>query len=112
MREALGIRANTAILSEVDQLQVRPLPVAEPGRLAVLGQEYRRGSVENDFNYPLFRDYQRKNQVFSHLSATAVTLGRARDRRRHGTASGAAGVGKLLFHAGSGRGAGPDLCGE
>jgi hypothetical protein len=27
--------------------------------------------VDYDFNFPLFRDYQRQNTVFSHLTATA-----------------------------------------
>jgi putative ABC transport system permease protein len=68
---ALGIGANTAIFSVVDQLLVRPLPVAEPERLALLGQSRGQGNVEYEFNYPLFRDYQRENKVFSQLSATA-----------------------------------------
>lgn len=69
---ALGIGANTAIFSVVDQLLVRPLPVHAPERLVLLGQSYRQGQVDYEFNYPLFRDYQRTNQVFSHLSAHAI----------------------------------------
>ncbi len=68
---ALGIGANTAIFSVVDQLLVRPLPVPEPGRLALLGQRNDNGGADFHFNYPLFRDYQRGNTVFEHLSATA-----------------------------------------
>ena len=68
---ALGIGANTAIFSVVDQLLVRLLPVANPQRLALLGQGRGEGNVDYDFNFPLFRDYQRQNTVFSHLTATA-----------------------------------------
>jgi len=71
---ALGIGANTAIFSVVDQLLVRPLPAPEPQRLALLGQVHREGRPPDfDFNYPIFRDYQRENTVFSHLTATAAT---------------------------------------
>ncbi len=70
---ALGIGANTAIFSVVDQLLARPLPVPNPERLALLGQARRDGPPDFEFNYPLFRDYQRQNTVFSQLSATATT---------------------------------------
>jgi len=68
---ALGIGANTAIFSVSDRLLVRPLPVRDPHRLALLAQEFRGGRLEYEFNYPLFRDYQRDNSVFRHLCATA-----------------------------------------
>src|SRR5882672_8935570 len=67
---ALGIGANTAIFSVVDKLLVRPLPVTEPQRLALVGQARRDGNADFDFNYPLYLDYQRENRVFSHLAAT------------------------------------------
>ena len=70
---ALGIGANTAIFSVVDKLLVRPLPVAEPQRLALVGSARGDGNVDFEFNYPLFRDYQRDNTVFSHLTATGET---------------------------------------
>jgi macrolide transport system ATP-binding/permease protein len=67
---ALGIGANTAIFSVVDKLLARSLPVAEPQRLALVAQVQRGGRLEFDFTYPLFRDYERVNTVFSHLAVT------------------------------------------
>src|SRR5262249_42029515 len=67
---AFGIGANTAIFSVVDKLLVRPLPVTEPNRLALVGQSRRDGGVDFDFNYSLFRDYQTENTVFSQVAAT------------------------------------------
>lgn len=83
---ALGIGANTAIFSVVDQLLLRPLPVEAPERLAVLAAERERGGPTFSFNFPLFRDYQRENTVFSHLCATAdrpVGLGAGGVTERH-----------------------------
>ena len=84
---ALGIGANTAIFSVVDKLLVRPLPVARPQRLALVAQGQRGGRLEFDFTYPLFRDYQRANTVFSHLAATmdesvGLGTGGATERQR------------------------------
>jgi predicted permease len=68
---ALGIGANTAVFSVVDHLMMRPLPATEPHRLALLAMPRQDGQFEFDFNFPLFRDYQRENPVFASLSATA-----------------------------------------
>src|SRR5262249_39856099 len=90
---ALGIGANTAIFSVLDQLLIRPLPVQEPERLALVGQPRRDGNVDFDFNYPLFLDYQRQNTVFSQLAATSeldvgLGTGGATERQRAMVVSG------------------------
>jgi len=84
---ALGIGANTAIFSVADRLLVRPLPVPRPERLALLGTHYGDEYSFDDFNYPLFRDYQRGNIVFSQLAVTGETTvglgdGGATERQR------------------------------
>ena len=67
--------------------------MAEPQRLALLGQTRRDGQPDFDFNYPLFRDYQRENKVFSQLSATSemdvgLGTGGATERQRAMVVSG------------------------
>ena len=69
LKLTLGIGATTAIFSVVDRLLVRPLCVAEPQRLALLGQKGTARNVDYDFNFPLFRNYQRRSTVFGHLAA-------------------------------------------
>ncbi len=84
---ALGIGANTAIFSIVDQLLARPLPVARPQRLALVAHGQRGNRLEFDFTYSLFRDYQRENTVFSLLAVTmdesvGLGAGGTTERRR------------------------------
>ncbi|HUK16170.1 MAG TPA: ABC transporter permease, partial [Bryobacteraceae bacterium] len=57
----LGIGATTAVFSLMDVLLIRPLPVAHPERLALINPDRNRFS----FSYPLFRQFQDRNGVFS-----------------------------------------------
>jgi predicted permease len=82
---ALGIGANTAIFSLLDQVTLRSLPVNDPQRLAVLHAEYNAsGSSTSDNNepvssYPVYRDLRDQDPAFSGVIArmgAGVTLAR------------------------------------
>ena len=70
---ALGIGANAAIFSLVDQLLLKRLPVDEPGRLVMLkytgsdtGHTSSYGGEPGQyFSYPMYRDLRDQNSVFS-----------------------------------------------
>jgi predicted permease len=75
---SLGIGANSAIFSLFDQMLLRALPVQEPGRLVNLSAPgpkpgstscNQAGDCENVFSYPMFRDLQRAQEVFSGIAA-------------------------------------------
>jgi predicted permease len=70
---ALGIGANAAIFSMVDQVLLKRLPVVEPDRLVMLkytgsdtGQTSSYGGdAQQYFSYPMYRDLRDQNSVFA-----------------------------------------------
>jgi putative ABC transport system permease protein len=77
---ALGVGANTAIFSLLDQAVLRSLPVRDPQRLVLLrgtgasweGHASDNGAgVEMSFSYPMYRDLRDKGTAFDGLIATA-----------------------------------------
>lgn len=74
---AIGIGANAAIFSLVDQVLLKRLPVSEPNRLVTLqfvgsdtGHTDSWGGGDNlQFSYPMYRDLRDQNQVFAGMLA-------------------------------------------
>lgn len=75
---ALGIGANSAIFSLFDEMILRDLPVPAPDRLVNLSSPGPKqgstscgqaGSCDSVFSYPMFRDLERDNEVFSSMAA-------------------------------------------
>src|ERR1700733_8244046 len=65
---ALGIGANTAIFTLIDQVLLRLLPVKDPQQLLLLwdrGAHYGSNNGPNKISYPMYADFRDKNQVFS-----------------------------------------------
>src|SRR5438105_15256473 len=75
---ALGIGANAAIYSLFDQMLLRPLPVRAPEQLVNLAAPGPKpgsqscsnaGDCDVVFSYPMFRDLERLQKVFTGLAA-------------------------------------------
>ncbi|MFN7931900.1 MAG: ABC transporter permease [Bryobacteraceae bacterium] len=67
---AIGIGANTAIFTFVDQLLLRPLAVKHPQELVMLYQVGEHYSTDQGFrahSYPMYRELQRKSEPFSEV---------------------------------------------
>jgi predicted permease len=77
---ALGIGANTAIFSLLDQVLLQALPVKHPEQLVLLAERgIRFGDSwgDNDISYPMYRDFRDRNQVFADMFCrfpTSVSL--------------------------------------
>ena len=77
---ALGVGANTAIFSLLDQALLRSLPVRAPEQLVILstpgkaweGHSSNNGAgVDKSFSYPMYRDLRDHGTAFDGLIATA-----------------------------------------
>jgi ABC-type antimicrobial peptide transport system permease subunit len=73
---ALGIGANVAIFTLMDQLLVRPLPVAHPERLVVLdgpgdfsGSTHSQSERLTPLSHRMFQEIRERNEVFSGMLA-------------------------------------------
>ncbi|MDE3165583.1 MAG: ABC transporter permease [Acidobacteriota bacterium] len=79
----LGIGANAAIFTLIDQLILQRLPVKHPEELVLLtarGKHYGSNQGPNSLSYPMYRDFREKNPVFSgmfarHSSTFSVSSG-------------------------------------
>src|SRR2546425_1607771 len=64
---ALGIGANTAIFTLINQLLLQLLPVRNPEELVLLtgrGSHYGSNTGGNALSYVMYTDFRDKNQVF------------------------------------------------
>src|SRR5438105_7994161 len=65
---ALGIGANTAIFTLVDQLILRLLPMRDPEQIVLLsgqGRHYGGNNGRNALAYPMYQDIRERNTVFT-----------------------------------------------
>jgi predicted permease len=77
---ALGIGANTAIFTLIDQILLRKLPVKDPGSLVMLFQEGSHNGSNmgaRAHSYPIYQEYRQRAEPLSEVLArrdTAVSL--------------------------------------
>lgn len=71
---ALGIGANTAVFTLLDQVLLELLPVDNPQQLVQLkenGAFYGSSTGDNAFSYPIYQDLSSQNRVFSGMFCTS-----------------------------------------
>jgi len=72
---ALGIGANTAIFSLLDQLVLRLLPVKNPEQLVMIwstGPHMGNNQGARAQSYPMYQEYQKQAKFFSHVMARYI----------------------------------------
>src|SRR6266567_6772612 len=79
---ALGIGANTAIFTLIDQLMLRLLPVAQPEQLVMIwstGPHMGNNRGSRAASYPMYQDFQKLAPAFSYVfcryyAATSISF--------------------------------------
>jgi putative ABC transport system permease protein len=72
---ALGIGANAAIFSALDQTVIRPLPYRDPDRLAMLAEDFSAfGMPKNRVSPATFYDWRHRTASFVDLAAIRVSV--------------------------------------
>jgi predicted permease len=85
---ALGIGANTAIFTLIDQILLRKLPVANPEQLVMLYQEgpHNGSNIgQRMHSYPIYQQYQQRGEPFAEvlcrrMIATSVAIDNQTER--------------------------------
>jgi predicted permease len=85
---ALGIGANTAIFTLLDQVMLRSLPVRDPGRLAMIwttGPNLGGNIGSRASSYPMYQAFQQRAQAFSYVfcryqTALSIRIGSEAER--------------------------------
>jgi predicted permease len=71
---ALGIGANTAIFSLVNQILLHPGGIKEPGRLVGIREKYDKLNLKNiNVSPPTFADARNSRQIFEHTAVSRAT---------------------------------------
>jgi predicted permease len=92
----LGIGANTAIFTLLDQVLLRRLPVKQPEQLALLtmvGSFYGSNWGGNAISYPMYEDISKNNEVFAGMfcrfpASVSLSFGGETERARAELVSG------------------------
>jgi hypothetical protein len=70
---ALGIGANAAVFSTLDQTVIRPLPYAEPDRLAMVFEDFSAfGTPKTRVSPGTYYDWRRRTRMFEALAAFRI----------------------------------------
>jgi predicted permease len=75
---ALGIGANTAVFTLLDQVALRPLPIRDPGAIVQIharGQESYGGTMGDgsELSWPMLRDFQARAKGFDGIVGRVLT---------------------------------------
>jgi predicted permease len=72
---ALGIGANASVFSALDQTVIRPLPYADPDRLAMLSEDFSAfGMPKNRVSPATYYEWKRRAHAFADFAALRISV--------------------------------------